>query len=138
VADQAIESEMLGYLSTSTISGWGTTGDGGTSSDRLRYATVPVIPQTRCQATYDALAEDHQTITTAMICAGGGRSDACYGDSGSPLMMRTRDKALHLEGITSIGAECHASSPSKLPGVYTRVPAFASWIRCSQGRGSAC
>ena len=67
-----------------------------------------------------------------MLCAGvlssssvseDGR-DACYGDSGSPLM-RNVDGAWELVGLTSWGFAC---ASSKTYGVYTRVSKFGEWL----------
>ncbi len=57
------------------------------------------------------------------LCAGRreGGADTCSGDSGGPL----RDAGGLVVGVTSWGVGCGRPG---LPGVYTRVSAFALWI----------
>jgi hypothetical protein len=60
------------------------------------------------------------------ICAGSSRAgeDSCQGDSGGPLFRGDGD-ATRLVGLVSFGRGCgHAN----VPGVYTRVSAFAAFI----------
>ena len=51
--------------------------------------------------------------------------DTCQGDSGGPLMMFTSANVWQIVGITSNGIGC---AEKNLPGVYTRVAAFQTWI----------
>ena len=48
-----------------TVSGWGTTTQGGSIPNILRYVNVPIVSASTCQASYGASA-----ITARMICAG--------------------------------------------------------------------
>jgi secreted trypsin-like serine protease len=52
-------------------------------------------------------------------------TDACQGDSGSPLMMFSPSRQWILVGLTSNGIGCARPMYS---GVYTRVTAFENWI----------
>lgn len=71
--------------------------------------------------------------SSSMMCAGPGdkRNDACFGDSGGPLLYY-RDfggkKEPFQVGIVSFG---HAARCGfrKFPTVYTRVSAIGPWIR---------
>jgi secreted trypsin-like serine protease len=60
----------------------------------------------------------------------GGRNlpDTCKGDSGGPAFVKNPDGKLKLIGITSRGA-----SGCDQGGVYTLVPAYASWIESVTG-----
>jgi hypothetical protein len=99
------------------IVGWGTTEFGGTASDVLLEAVVPMRSDVDCAAAYGS--SFHQLT---MVCAGAadpdnGSSDTCQGDSGGPLMVPDGD-SLALAGIVSFGFECNREG---FPGVYTRI-----------------
>jgi secreted trypsin-like serine protease len=55
--------------------------------------------------------------------------DSCHGDSGGPLIY-SRDERRVLVGIVSWGQGC---AQDGLPGVYTRISSFISWIRTVTG-----
>lgn len=95
-----------------TILGWGTTSEGGSTSDNLKQATVPVSSDADCSEGYAEYSPD------SMVCAGlpEGGVDACQGDSGGPIVADGR-----LIGVTSWGEGC--ARPGK-PGVYARVGAY--------------
>ncbi|NYH77944.1 secreted trypsin-like serine protease [Actinopolyspora biskrensis] len=101
-----------------TVLGWGATSEGGGPSDILRKATVPVIADSECRATYGS-----NFVAGAMVCAGyaEGGVDGCQGDSGGPLV--AGDKLI---GVVSWGIGC--ARPGK-PGVYTEVASYADQIR---------
>lgn len=65
---------------------------------------------------------------SSFLCAGGELGkDACNGDGGSPLMclIDGTDDVYYQAGIVSWGIGCGNKG---LPGVYTNVAAFKSWI----------
>ncbi|CAL8141759.1 unnamed protein product [Orchesella dallaii] len=99
--------------------GWGTTSEGGSTSNTLRVVEVPVVSDTDCKDSYG-----EEDITDRMICAGikEGGKDSCQGDSGGPLV----DRYNTLVGITSWGYGC---ARPQFYGVYTRVAKFVDWIR---------
>ena len=105
-----------------TIIGWGTT-EGGDLSDRLLEATVPMVTDAFCKQVWGS-----RFSAAAMVCAGGGDTDTCGGDSGGPLMV-SDGAFLILAGLTSWGANSCATPDT--PGVYTRLgaPALNSWVR---------
>ncbi len=91
--------------------------------DRLREVRLPVLSDSVCNR---LLASEGDRITNStMLCAGGEGPSACYGDSGGPLMARGNDGVAYLIGLTSWGVLC--GEPG-LPGVYSEVGTFASWI----------
>lgn len=102
---------------TARIVGWGTTSSGGSSSNQLRTATVPIVSNSSCASSYgsDFLASD-------MVCAGktSGGVDTCQGDSGGPLLIGGV-----LAGITSWGEGC---AQAGYPGVYTRLTTFSDEV----------
>jgi secreted trypsin-like serine protease len=116
---------------TATVVGWGDTegtgpdDDFGGLSNVLLEAQVPMRTDEYCG---DENVWDTSFRAASMVCAGGGETDTCGGDSGGPLMVGD-GSFLVLAGITSWGAlDC--ATPD-LPGVYTRLgaPALNAWVR---------
>ncbi|XP_026544104.1 serine protease 56-like [Notechis scutatus] len=106
------------------IVGWGSLYEDGPPAEVVMEARVPILAPDLCRG-----ALGSQLVSGAMFCAGylSGGIDSCQGDSGGPLMCW--DPSLEryvLYGITSWGSGCGERGK---PGVYTRIPAFADWIR---------
>jgi secreted trypsin-like serine protease len=90
------------------------------TSPLLLGAEVPVVDNARCDERGDPEA----------ICA-GYRSrpvDACAGDSGGPLMVRTREGYVQV-GLVSGGTLC--VDEGERFSIYTRVSAYEDWIRAT-------
>jgi len=107
-----------------TVVGWGVTDvTSSTVVTNLREVILPIVSNETCNApeSYNGM------ITDNMLCAGfaDGGADACFGDSGGPLMVYT-DGAWKLTGVVSFGQEC--ALPDKY-GVYMRITSFQNWIR---------
>jgi len=104
-----------------TVTGWGTTSEGGSISQVLREVTLPVVTNSFCNNAYG-------NITPRMLCAyqTGGGKDSCQGDSGGPAVVRTGNSFEQI-GIVSWGQGC---ARNNYPGVYTRVSSVHAWI-CS-------
>lgn len=102
---------------TARIIGWGTTSSGGSSSNQLRTATVPIVSDSSCKSSYGS-----DFIASDMVCAGytSGGVDTCQGDSGGPLLIGGV-----LAGITSWGEGC---AQAGYPGVYTRLTTFSDLV----------
>lgn len=107
--------------SETTILGWGLTSEGGSQSDVLQKASVPVTSDDTCKTAYPEYTPD------AMVCAGvdEGGIDTCQGDSGGPLVAGGK-----LIGVTSFGQGC--ARPS-FPGVYARVAAYHDDLQAQIG-----
>ena len=105
--------------------GWGNTLDGG-NANILNWVEVPVIPTETCKLWMGKIVLD------GMLCAGyeTGSKDACYGDSGSPLVLRNANGFFELIGIVSWGIGC---AETRKPGVYTNVTRYSNWIRRASG-----
>jgi secreted trypsin-like serine protease len=114
------------------VTGWGTTSwPGGTRSDTLQSATVPIVADSTCGSP-TVYGTDFDPAT--MVCAGemAGGVDTCQGDSGGPMQAPVGDGTYRLVGITSWGIGCALPN---YPGVYTRVagPALSSAIASKVG-----
>ncbi|KYN17559.1 Serine protease snake [Trachymyrmex cornetzi] len=124
------------------VSGWGVTKYrvliqiklctlGGEVSDRLQKAKLDVVDNLPCTIQHNSSTEVPYGITPSMICAGdpsgNWTKDTCQGDSGGPLqIVHPKSECLfQLIGITSFGIAC---AMIDIPGVYTRVSHYLSWI----------
>ena len=105
-----------------TVAGWGTTSSGGSSSARLKAATIFV--DEGC-GQYPA----GEIIDTAMFCAAAPGTDSCQGDSGGPVVL-VDSGITYLAGIVSWGYGC---AEAAYPGVYTRVSNYTDWVASHTG-----
>ncbi|XP_038565982.1 chymotrypsinogen B-like [Micropterus salmoides] len=107
---------------TCWVTGWGKiqTNISLPSPKRLQEVSVPIVSNSDCNVTYGG------KITNNMICAGvtqGGKG-ICDGDSGGPLV--TKNGSVWVQaGVVSFGGGCALPN---VPGVYTRVSQYQSWI----------
>ena len=104
--------------SPTMVSGWGHTSAGGSNSDIIKIATVPIIADSTC-GTPSVYGGAFDPVT--MVCAGvlSGGTDSCQGDSGGPLVgPSTTPGQVRLVGVVSFGIGC--AGPNK-PGVYARI-----------------
>ena len=96
-----------------TVVGWGQVDE----QQKEHYSPVLMVadmPTVHCKA---------RPASKAWLCAGGGGTDACKGDSGGPLI-RTYGEPV-LVGIVSWGKGC--GRPGE-PGYYVRVDQYRDWI----------
>jgi len=98
-----------------TVTGWGTTTEGGSLGRVLQKVDVPVVSDDDCRNSYG-----QNDILDNMICAGVAGKDSCQGDSGGPFMCGNQ-----LSGIVSWGYGC---AEAGYPGVYTQTSYFIDWI----------
>jgi secreted trypsin-like serine protease len=132
----AVAASTTGYHDTGgapDAAGWGATDEGGTSfTSQLQQAYLQVRAQDECHSLIDGFDAGTQT------CAGTpGQTGACFGDSGGPLVQLDGSGHPALWGVTSYGPQEGAGlSPcsTKLPAVYTLIPAYAGFINSTTGR----
>ncbi|KAI4807616.1 hypothetical protein KUCAC02_027414 [Chaenocephalus aceratus] len=107
----------------SWVTGWGAVKEGESLPfpETLQEVEVPVLGNRQCNCLNGV-----STITDNMICAGllAGGKDSCQGDSGGP-MVNQQGSVWVQSGIVSFGFGC---ARPKLPGVYSRVSNYQSWI----------
>ncbi|XP_021952712.1 trypsin [Folsomia candida] len=131
--------EMVGVVTLPTeepsagamceTSGWGVTAENGQQSSALRYIELPIIDRETCRQTYS-----FPGLSGNQICAGlreGGR-DACQGDSGGALVLSGTSTQV---GIVSYGLGC---ARPNVPGVYTNLFNYLSWIRSEMQPNTFC
>ncbi|PTL76207.1 serine protease [Vitiosangium sp. GDMCC 1.1324] len=119
-AGEAVPDNTLG-----TVAGWGLTREGGyDTSSILMQVSVPTINSRELASMYSK--EGISIDPKAMLGAGyrQGGKDSCQGDSGGPFVFKNGNNYV-LQGIVSFGVGC--ARPG-LPGVYTRVSSYISWI----------
>lgn len=104
-----------------TVTGWGALSENGPYPDALREVEVPIVSDDDCLEAYPFWLDPGTEV-----CAGykQGGKDACYGDSGGPLMVPDGGGML-LVGIVSWGEGCARAGK---PGVYAEVAAVSDWI----------
>merc|ERR1712055_12496 len=103
-----------------TVSGWGTTSEGGSLARDLLYTNVRIISDSTCGQSYPS-----SWLLPGMVCASFTDRDSCQGDSGGPLVIKRSDNRFAEVGIVSWGIGC---ADRNYPGVYTRVSYFMNWI----------
>ncbi|XP_068233924.1 beta-fibrinogenase brevinase-like [Palaemon carinicauda] len=114
-----------------TVTGWGYTSfPTGQQSDVLRKVELRTVPVSKCKQSYSS-----GIITNQMICAFSAGKDACFDDSGSPLMAQEGDNWVVI-GVVSFGPESCAHPT--ISGVYTRVGDYIPWIQNKIGNSRTC
>uniref|UniRef100_A0A3B5LV24 pancreatic elastase n=1 Tax=Xiphophorus couchianus TaxID=32473 RepID=A0A3B5LV24_9TELE len=115
-ADQILPHNNLCY-----ITGWGRTSTGGSLSDQLKEAYLPVVDHNTCSSG----GWWGSTVKTTMVCAGGY---TCHlsGDSGGPLNCQVNGN-YYVHGIASFVSGLGCDTYQK-PTVFTRVSAYISWM----------
>jgi secreted trypsin-like serine protease len=108
------------------VIGWGDTNPSplvDAQSTTLLEAEAPIVSDAVCSSVYGT-----DFSAASMVCAGGGTTDTCGGDSGGPLLVPYLGD-FALAGVTSWGPEQCATSG--VPGVYSRLgePALNAWVR---------
>ncbi len=115
------EATLLAEGQMATVTGWGTTTEGGNSSNTLMEVSLPIVANDECNRSYGI-------ITDNMLCAGlaEGGVDSCQGDSGGPLVVADEAGSWYLAGVVSFGYGC---ARADYYGVYTRVSQYVEWIQ---------
>ncbi|OCT78784.1 hypothetical protein XELAEV_18029874mg [Xenopus laevis] len=103
------------------VSGWGREDEKALNfSSVLSYIQIPVVSHNQCAETLNDRLSDN------MLCAGrlGHIQDACYGDSGGPMVTKYGG-SWFLLGLVSWGEGCGRIDNF---GVYTKVNRYLDWI----------
>lgn len=111
--------------SSASIAGWGDTGS-GLATDTLLQATVPIVADATCGASYQTVGAN--IVGGLMICAGASGIGACSGDSGGPLTVTRPGGARILIGVTSFSVTQPSCAQADFPAVFTELAAFRSFI----------
>ena len=143
LADPELNKKLLTPGATVTVTGWGAVWDpedknvlamlsqltaGADLGDKLNYplklhqVEIQVMDNDSCKT---LLQGSNNEIAESSICAlqPGSRKNACYGDSGGPLMASPKPRTFVQVGIVSRGC-----GNMDLPNIYTRVSSFSDWI----------
>jgi secreted trypsin-like serine protease len=113
-----------------TVMGWGQTSENALRQQyKLRYATVPVVPDATCAKAYRKVGV--KLVADEQICAGKPGVDTCQGDSGGPMVRKDGTGRWVQVGIVSWGLGCAREG---YPGVYTQVSTFRATIKATARR----
>jgi len=150
------ETRFDGAGQAAAVAGWGTTSEGGSTTNQLLEANLTIASDASCAVAYGV-----EFVQPVMICASFPRRDSCQGDSGGPLLAREqigaklKKKSGHRGGhhkhhkkkkkrvpifqetqmgIVSFGLGC--ARPG-FPGVYTRLssPGIGDFVNGVVGAG---
>ena len=99
------------------------------TGDKTRPKLLMQVPIYPSPTLYCAKLYGSWNSGTSSICAGGnGVTGICYGDSGSPLLLKKTSAGSDVQvGITSFGGSADCVKVD-YPDSYTRVSSFATWI----------
>ncbi|XP_048487345.1 phenoloxidase-activating enzyme isoform X1 [Plutella xylostella] len=112
--------------------GWGATDERHSDSAIKLHVALPYVTLQQCQSLY-SMERGSLQLSQGQMCAGGEKGkDSCKGDSGGPLMYENRSERslsgyFEIVGVVSFGPRI--CGQEKIPGVYTKVSEYLSWIR---------
>jgi len=120
------------------LSGWGRTSwPNGKTSNTLKKIRLPLYPRGKCGQVCQLPLPGPLNIkvcdlSKSQLCAGGEKElGACQGDSGSALVVQTREGGPWvLHGITSWSRGCALEGH---PTVFTEVAKYKDWIAQQYG-----
>lgn len=122
------EAEVIEVGTYCTVTGWGSVNDQAPTTDKLKFAKVPIVSRETCQRQFqnDRLGKRF-SLHESFICAGGEFGiDSCTNDGGSPLICPRSDGSFVLAGLVSWGLEC---GQKDVPGAYTNIANLLKWIK---------
>ncbi len=143
VANTDLNNKLLTPGAKVTVTGWGAVWDpedknvldmlsqltsGADLGDKLNYplklhqVDIAVMDNESCKTLFQG---SNVQVVDSDICAlqPGSRKNACYGDSGGPLMASPKPRTFVQVGIVSRGC-----GNMDRPNIYTRVSSFSDWI----------
>lgn len=99
------------------------------SSNMLYKANLTLYDFEACKTIYERNAQKRQLpngLISGQLCAYDFEtlSDSCQGDSGGPLQIVQNNSNIEVVGVVSIGISCGGD----IPGVYTNIVEYLSWI----------
>jgi plasma kallikrein len=111
-----------------TVTGWGKTTDAAPTTDKLKFAKVPIVNNPTCERQFqDNRLGRRFRLHNSFICAGGEVGiDSCTNDGGSPLVCPRSDGSFVLSGLVSWGLEC---GQKDVPGAYTSIQSQLTWLK---------
>ncbi|MCE2573621.1 serine protease [Motilimonas eburnea] len=111
-----IDFAQLPWQTSLQVLGWGATNKAGNEyGEQLQQVSVPYVD---CP---------FNNLPSGVICAGGEEGqDACFGDSGGPLILREQGRDVQV-GLVSAGYGSNCAEAG-MPGGYTSVSYFSDWI----------
>jgi len=115
------EGVVAGYGSTSALT--------NTGPEHLVYAHVKTVQFSECKAQYDDFVSGipgDVYIGSNILCAGDNITDACSGDSGSPLLWVDDLSRWTVVGVVSFGPSVCGQD---VPGAYTKVKNYMDFIK---------
>merc|ERR1712064_254109 len=107
--------------SNAYVSGWGTTSEGGSTSNVLKVTEQTILANTDSVCVTGA---GENPVRNSKMCAYKAGTDSCQGDSGGPLVVQ-EDGRWTIVGVVSYGIGCARTGYA---GVYARVNNYLDWI----------
>ncbi|XP_053698609.1 serine protease snake-like [Sabethes cyaneus] len=126
VRPACLGTERTEQIRRATVTGWGKTSSGSSTSNELNKVSLDVLLDRRKCAQMNS-GPGRSRLIDHQICAGSfeGNQDACQGDSGGPLQVFEEGKCrYHVVGVVSFGKICGSAEY----GIYTRVSRYLAWI----------
>lgn len=127
VDPQPMEERTIRARDPAYTYGWGRTAleGGGKPPSELRGARLELRDMENCTR----ITNFRDAMRGAVLCAAGARGEqACFGDSGGPLISYTdADRTPTVIGVVSAGVKCGRTG---IPSRFTRIghPAVRSWL----------
>jgi len=110
------------------VSGWGTTSEGGSTSNVLKETTQTILSSTDPIC---VTGSQDSPVPNSKMCGYKAGTDSCQGDSGGPLVVK-EDGRWTVVGVVSYGLGCARTGYA---GVYARVTNYLDWINTNIADG---
>ncbi|KMY90711.1 phenoloxidase-activating factor 2 [Drosophila simulans] len=112
-----------------TVAGWKMVSSQDQSPTRIMTSfELPVVDRKTCETQFRSI-NSNWNLDSSLICAGGEiKRDICFGGEGFALFCSLGEGNTHVYEQVGIEAWCMGSGLKALPGLYTNVTMFRSWI----------
>ncbi|XP_049943368.1 venom protease-like [Schistocerca serialis cubense] len=104
------------------IAGWGWPSQTGDASETLQWTDVTVVPNKVCEQFYESGA-----VIESTLCAGNEYTGSCWGDLGSPLVVKTGGGYKQI-GVSSFLPEGEGCDVAGAAAAYVRITSVLDWI----------